>query len=81
MDAVGRHFLHRENIGVVVEILGGIDHLGQAAARMLHQHVGQQQRERLVADQFARAPDRMAEAERRLLAGEAESTGLRQVLR
>ena len=38
---------------------------------MLHQHVGQQQRERLVADQFARAPHRMAEAERLLLPGEA----------
>ena len=36
-----------------------------------HQHVRQQQRERLVADDVARAPDRMAEAERRLLAGEA----------
>ena len=42
---------------------------------MLHQHVGQQQRERLVADQLARAPDRVAEAERRLLAGEARGAG------
>ena len=32
---------------------------------------GKQQRERLVADQFARAPDGMAKAERHLLAGEA----------
>ena len=36
---------------------------------------GKQQRERLVADQFARAPHRMAEAERRLLAGEAGLPG------
>ena len=48
---------------------------------MLHQHVGQQQRERLVADDFARAPHRMAEAERRLLAGEADGAGFRQGLR
>ena len=32
---------------------------------------GNKQRERLVADQFARAPDGMAEAQRHLLAGEA----------
>ena len=38
---------------------------------MLHQHVGQQQRERLMADELARAPHRVAEAERLLLAGEA----------
>ena len=35
------------------------------------QHVGQQQRERLVADDIARAPHGMAETERRLLAREA----------
>ena len=81
MDAVGRHLLYCKDIGVVVEVLGGVDHLGEAAALMLHQHVGQEQRERLVADQFARAPDRMAEAERRLLAGEAEGARLRQILR
>ena len=59
----------------------GVDHLRQTAGRVLHQHVGQQQRERLVADQFARAPDRVAEAQWRLLAGEAGGAGLRQVLR
>jgi len=64
MDAVGRHFFHREDIGVVVEVLGGIDHLGEAAGLMLHQHVGKQQRERFMADQFARAPDGVTEAER-----------------
>ena len=48
---------------------------------MLHQHVGQQQRERLVADQLARAPDRVAEAERRLLAGEADGAGIGQSFR
>ena len=47
------------------------DHLAPGSLSRLHDHVGQQQRERLVADEVARAPDRMAEAERRLLAGEA----------
>ena len=57
----------------------GLDHLREAAGLVLHQHVRQQQRERLVADQLARAPHRMAEAERRLLAGEARGAGRRQV--
>ena len=43
------------------------------------QHVGQQQRERLVADDVACAPHGMAEAERRLLAREARLAGARQV--
>ena len=42
-------------------------------------HVGQQHREGLVADDLARAPDRMAEPERRLLAREARRAGRRQV--
>ena len=41
---------------------------------------GKQQRERLVADQFARAPDRVAEPERLLLAGEAGRAGLGQIV-
>ena len=45
------------------------------------QHVGQQQREGLVADDLARAPDRVAEAERRLLAGEARLAGARELPR
>jgi len=45
--------------------------LREAAGGVLHQHVGQQQRERLVADDVTRAPHRVAEAERRLLAREA----------
>ena len=44
------------------------------------QHVRQQQREGLVADEFARAPDGMAKAERRLLTGEAGRAGSRQVM-
>ena len=47
--------------------------------RGLEQHVGQQQREGLVADELAGAPHRVAEPERLLLAGEARLAGLRQV--
>jgi hypothetical protein len=46
---------------------------------VLHQHVGQQQCERLVPDQLARAPDRMAQAQWQLLAREARSARSRQV--
>ena len=60
--------------------MGGLDHLRQTALLVLHQNVGQQQREGLVADQFARAPHRMAEAERLLLPGEACRAGHRQIL-
>ena len=48
---------------------------------MLHQHVGKKERERLVADQFARAPHRVAEPERLLLAGEARRAGAGQIAR
>ena len=51
--------LHRDDVAAMRGI--GVEHLREAAfAFGLHQHVGKQQRERLVADQFARAPDRMA---------------------
>ena len=43
-------------------------------------HVGQDHGERLVADDLAGAPHRMAEAERGLLAGEAGGAGARQLL-
>jgi len=43
------------------------------------QHVGQQERERLVADDLAGAPDGVAEAQGGLLAREARLPGLRQV--
>ena len=68
-------FLHRDDVaaGLLVEL----DHLLHAALLRLHDHVGQQQRERLVADQVARAPDGVAEAERHLLAGEAGLPGPR----
>ena len=70
--SVRRNFLDRDD--VAAELVVGLDALGQAAAAArarLRHHVGQQHGEGLVADDIARAPDRVAEAERRLLAGEA----------
>ena len=75
-----RDFLDRED--VAADFVVGLDALGEAAAAVragLRHHVGQQDRERLVADDVARAPHRMAEAERRLLAGEAGRAGRRKV--
>src|SRR5262245_37789849 len=48
VHALGRHLLDRDDVGVGVELARGVDHLRQAAARMLYQHVGEQQREWLV---------------------------------
>ena len=81
VHAVGRHLLDRDDVRIVGQAARGIDHLRQAAALVLHQHVGQQQRERLVPDQLARAPHRVAEPERQLLAGEARGARSRQVAR
>jgi hypothetical protein len=49
VDAFGRHLLDGNDIRVLAEVARGVDHLAEAAAVVLHQHVGQQQRERLVA--------------------------------
>ena len=49
-------------------LLIGFDHLREAVGLAGHQLVGKQHRERLVADDVPRAPDRMAEPERLLLA-------------
>src|SRR5207253_4777948 len=56
-------------------------HLGEAACRILHELVREQQGEWLAADKLARTPDRVTEAERLLLAGDAGRPGLRQILR
>src|SRR5215472_12490100 len=81
MNAIHRHFFDRNDIGIVGEPSAGIQHLCQAAALRLHQHIRQHQGERLVADEFARAPYRMAEPQRLLLAGEAGLSGARQIAR
>ena len=74
-----RHFFDCNDVGGTCPARRDIDHLREAPALVLHQHVGQQQCERLPSDQFARAPHRMAEPERRLLPGEARLPGVRQV--
>ena len=75
--SVHRHFLDGDD--VAAGLLIGLHHLLEDARDALEQHVGQQQREGLVADQLAGAPDGVAEAQRLLLAGEAGLAGLRQV--
>ena len=65
---------------VAAGFLVGLHHLLEDARLGLEHHVGQQQREGLVADQFAGAPDGVAQAERLLLAGEAGLAGRWQVL-
>ncbi len=77
---VRRNFLERQD--VAAELVIGFDALHQAAAAAgagLGDHVREQDGEGLVADDVARAPDGVAEAERRLLAGEARRAGRRQV--
>src|SRR5690606_10956333 len=78
-DAVARYLLaryleHRDQ--VAADVLVGLDHLREAARLPDHQLVGQQDRERFVADDPARAPDRVAEAERNLLAHGDQVAGL-----
>jgi hypothetical protein len=74
-------FLDRDDVRLRRQMGAGVDHLGEAATLGLHQHVRQEQRKRLVADEFPRAPHRVPEAERQLLAGEARLPGTRQIAR
>ena len=75
MGEIVGHGFHREQVGLFAELFGRLDHLFQAARAVEHQFVRQQHRERLVADDVARAPDRVTEAERRLLARETGGAG------
>ena len=71
-----RNLFNRDNIAAM--LLVSRHALGKAAPAMgsgPRDHIRQQDREGLAADDFARAPDRVAEAERRLLAGEAGRAG------
>jgi hypothetical protein len=56
------------------------DHVREARCIGMMQHVRQQHRERLVADDIARAPHRMPEPERCLLSRKTGLPGLRQIL-
>ncbi len=79
LDLVVGHGLDRDDVAAALGI--GVEHLGQTAfAGGLHQHVGQQQGKRLVADQFAGAPHGVTEAQRLLLAGIAGGSGAGQVV-
>ena len=76
-----RHFFHRDQVGFTAEPACRFDHLRKTTRRVQHQFVRQQHRERLVADDVARAPHRMAEAERRLLPRETHGAGFGLVAR
>jgi hypothetical protein len=76
-----RHLFNGNDIGIGVEVLRRVDHLREAAPGVLNEDIRQQQGERFMADQLARAPHRVSQAERRLLAGEADGAGLWEVLR
>ena len=71
-DAVGRDVLVRDLHGrdhvAAADLRVGLDHLLEAGGLGVDHVVGQHHREGLVADQVARAPDRVAEAAALLLA-------------
>jgi hypothetical protein len=81
VQAISGHLLDGDDVGIVTEVAPRVDHLREAAAIVLHQHVGQQQGEWLAADELARAPYRVAEPERELLPREARCSGTREVAR
>jgi len=68
-----RHFEHRDQIAA--DLLIGIDHLFHASRRPMHEFVGEEDGEGFVANDVARAPDGMAEAQRLLLAHRGNGTG------
>ena len=71
--------LDSENISAAFFV--NIDHLCKTGlAWGLHQNVRQEHGEGLVANDVPCAPDGMAQAQRRLLADEAGTSGIRQVL-
>ena len=76
MSFGGWNLFDRNDIAAV--LLVSRHALGKAASTMRSgpgDHIREQDRERLVADDFARAPDGVAEAEGSLLAGEAGRAG------
>lgn len=73
-----RHFVNRDEIAAMTFV--GVDHARQTRLFAVMEHIGQQQRKRLITNNVARAPDGMAETERRLLAREARLAGLGQIV-
>ena len=76
MGLVGLAFLHGDDIAAEAAV--DADQAAEAGLVVDHQHVGQHDRERLVADDVARRPDRMAEAARLLLAHEGHGADARR---
>jgi hypothetical protein len=58
-----------------------LDHPLQAGLDSVMQHIGKENRERLVTDKFPRAPHRMAQAEGGLLPGETRLACAGQIVR
>ena len=75
MDAVHGHLFHGDDVCRARQLLIDVQHLAHATAPRLDQDIRQQQRKRFMADDVAGTPDRVAEPERLLLAGEAGLTG------
>ena len=72
----GRNFLDGDDVaGMGLVCLDALLDAAPAARARQRDHVGQHDGEGLVADDVARAPDRVAQTERRLLAGEAGVAG------
>jgi hypothetical protein len=75
------HGFHRDQVGLFAELAGGLDHLRQAARRVQYQFVRQHDRKGFIAHDIARAPHRVAEAERRLLPRKTHCAGFGLVAR
>ena len=80
IDALPRHLLDGDDVGLVFQLARGVHHLRETAARVLDEDIRQEQRERLAPDQFARAPYRVTKPERLLLPGKTRRPGDRQVM-
>ena len=73
---LARHVDNRDDIAA--DLVVGLHHLGETRCVAHHQIVGEQNGKRLVANEGACAPNRMAEPEWRLLAGVGDLARLGQ---
>src|SRR5580704_6457672 len=80
VDALRRHLLDGDDVGAL-DFACRSDHLRETAWIVLHQHIRQKKREGLMPDELARAPHRMPQPERQLLAGKARRARSRQIPR